>query len=270
LENEVEKLHRSLQDIAQNLQRQVTQVRHDKHLLVKQEASDFLHDMLSKPALNAALQQGIAHSPHLSQYIYGVVEDRIQQVASSFVQTEMQSLGSEVMSDLRKIADEINAECELRTRGDNDLNAALRQEVARVSAQVEATRIQLEEADTNARQSSAEELAELRNILDRVWSKTTSVKGASENYYFKFVDTGKGGEENASYKECVGDSEDINTLYEMVREALGTSVMMRKDLDEEKARREMQKTKIDQLQQTTMSLERNYQMLHGTLGINAS
>jgi len=282
LELEVEKLSRSFQEINLSLKRQAReiaietfsnqiagvrqQVMEDAQMVVKQQANEFLYETLSKPTSSARLHQAIVSSPQLSQHIQRVVEERIQQVVNTCVRAEVKQLGHEVFGDLRQIAEEINAECQLRARGDNDLNASLRFEVASVRAHVEATRIHLEEADAKARQTNIEELAELRNILESVWSKATRVKDTADpNYYFKFVDPKGGGDETASYKECIGDSEDINTLYEMVREALGTNIMMRKDLDEEKSRRELEKVKVERLEQDTLQLERRYQMLQGTI-----
>jgi len=289
LELEVEKLSRSFQEINVALQRQAReiaietfssqiatvrqQVMQEAQLVVKQQASDFLYETLSKPSSSAQLHQAIVSSPQLSQHIQTVVEDRIRHSANIIVRQEVQQLGNEVVDDLRKIAADINAESELRARADGELNRTLRFEIASVRSHIEATRLHLEDVDAMARQTTIEEIAELRSILDSVWSKvaTRSKDTEDANYYFKFIDPKGGCDETAQYKECVGDAEDINTLYEMVREALGTSIVMRKELDEEKRRRDLEKHRVDRLQQDTMQLDKHYQMLQGVVrGLSAN
>merc|ERR1712187_1106354 len=56
-----------------------------------------------------------------------------------------------------------------------------------------------------------------------------------KSYYFKF-DAGDGMGER--FKEYVGDQEDINTLYEMVREALGDTVHLKDKMAEEQELRD--------------------------------
>ncbi|CAE8596750.1 unnamed protein product [Polarella glacialis] len=89
-----------------------------------------------------------------------------------------------------------------------------------------------------------QECQELRAILDSVWKRATCGSAAScskndeeftkKSYYFKYADPEGRGDE---FKELVGDAEDINTLYEMVREALGDTVNLRQQIADEHASR---------------------------------
>merc|ERR1711972_946072 len=62
------------------------------------------------------------------------------------------------------------------------------------------------------------------------------------HHYFKFTD--KSGQEQTSYKECVGDMQDINTLFEMVQESVGTTAILRKEFYDDRQERGKQLTQF--------------------------
>jgi len=95
----------------------------------------------------------------------------------------------------------------------------------------------LEKAVEREREHGSRECNELRAILDSVWQRVTSPGTAGlalkegKSYYLRYED--ENGEIERT-KELVGDQEDINTLYEMVREALGDTVHLREQLNEDR------------------------------------
>ncbi|CAE7889352.1 unnamed protein product, partial [Symbiodinium sp. KB8] len=85
------------------------------------------------------------------------------------------------------------------------------------------------------RDARCKELEEVRATIDSVWKKATgSVQSdtAKRGYYFTHIDA-----PNADVKEFVGDPDDVNTLYDMVREALGDTVHLRQLVSEERDQR---------------------------------
>lgn len=91
------------------------------------------------------------------------------------------------------------------------------------------------------------ESTEMRAILDGMWhavAERPSGDGESnERKFFKYADTTDGDR----YKEVVGDKEDINTLYEMVRETMGDQVRLSSELQHERALRETVSIELDTL-----------------------
>mmetsp|Transcript_2159 Transcript_2159/g.4982 ORF Transcript_2159/g.4982 Transcript_2159/m.4982 type:complete len:843 (-) Transcript_2159:241-2769(-) len=104
---------------------------------------------------------------------------------------------------------------------------------------------------------------ELRAILDAIWGKLDQAEkkpaetGGPQTYFFKFPGE-KGGEDR--YKACVGDTDDINTLYDMVREALGDTVRLSQEIREERTVREREDTatkrRCDEMQVQLSSLRK--------------
>jgi len=137
---------------------------------------------------------------------------------------------------------------------------ALGEAIADASRQMEERRLALEKALETEREDRARESNELRAIVETVWQRAAMVPDAKEKdtmdkkYYFRY-DEGPGEE---SYKELVGDQEDINTLYEMVREALGDTVGLRQEIGEE---RDDRRGELQAARQQLERLERQFNTL---------
>jgi len=160
--------------------------------------------------------------------------------------------------DFESIVNELEAERLRRCAQVADIHARIGREVADLNWHVEEQRLvladdlaantrlaeerhsALEKAAERERENSSRECNELRATLDSVWQKVTSSGLASQtlkegkSYYLRYED--ENGEIERT-KEVVGDQEDINTLYEMVREALGDTVHLREQLSEDREAR---------------------------------
>merc|ERR1712023_226589 len=109
--------------------------------------------------------------------------------------------------------------------------------MVKIRARVEEVRVALEAADRTDKKEREDEAAELRSILDTVWHQARIPKseGSSKRkQYFQYNNRGEVGSQE-SYKECVGDQEDVHTLYQLVQESLGESVRLTKEFEELKA-----------------------------------
>merc|ERR1712176_770179 len=90
----------------------------------------------------------------------------------------------------------------------------------------------LEQLVARERDERSSEMAEVRATLDSMWkwflTKEQPRRPSGERQFLKFEEDG----EEDRYKEFVGDREDIRTLYEMVREALGEQVHMQQQISD--------------------------------------
>jgi len=148
-----------------------------------------------------------------------------------FKQNMLEKLASEQKeraAELSDLVQQVQAEREDRCASVVNLHSSLLREAADIRLVVETA----VEAEKTARSFEAKEL---RATLDAVWKRVEGASLPTEDcakYYFKYT-----GADGPTYKECTGDPGDINTLYEMVREAVGDSFRISQDLAEEKASR---------------------------------
>lgn len=160
--------------------------------------------------------------------------------------------------EFENIVNELDAERLRRCSQVSDIHARIGREVADLSWHVEEQKLvltdelaaktrlteerhsALQKAVEREREHSSRECNELRAILDSVWQRVTNPGSAGhplkegKAYYLRYED--ENGETERT-KEFVGDQEDINTLYEMVREALGDTVHLREQLSEDREAR---------------------------------
>merc|ERR1712060_625583 len=66
---------------------------------------------------------------------------------------------------------------------------------------------------------------------------------------------------------CVGDEDDINTLYEMVREAQGDSVYLRQGLEQEREQRAREQVRTDRLERLPNEFVDGAMPAAGSLGL---
>lgn len=157
----------------------------------------------------------------------------------------------------------VSEEHEDRCRRDAELNAKIQRESAAMMGCLEARCLQMtqdidrieslinEQITVIAKSVATEqdernsESTEIRAILDEVW-RAVAKQPASESKqrkFFKYADATDGDR----YKEVVGDKDDINTLYDMVRETMGDQVRLSSDLQQERALREKVSIELDTL-----------------------
>jgi len=134
-----------------------------------------------------------------------------------------------------ELARALDAEREDRCARITELHA----EVAKQFSDVRTYMDTVVEAEETERKHEVEEV---RGILESVWQRVQFRPAAgldqAPNSSDKFSLEGAG-----SYKEC-GEIGDIQTLYDMVREALGDSVRLSTDLHEEREDRMATLTKL--------------------------
>lgn len=185
--------------------------------------------------------------------VHRIVDDLVARV-----RVDIQYLGNYV-EDIKKVSADIETERETRARNDIDIQARMAMDSASLRTHIELTRLALQAESEKIQQAHSEEASELRALVDSVWDKFTRVEGttkADPKYMFRFEPENES--EESRYKVCVGDSQDINTLYEMAQEAVGDNVIIRKELDDEKNK---WAAEIAELKQKTLQLDRRYQRL---------
>jgi len=187
-------------------------------------------------------------------------------------------------AEFENIMNELNEEKLRRCSQVSDIHARIGREVADLNWHVQNQKFEitdeleaktrlteerhsaLEKVVDREREHSSRESNELRAILDSVWQRATNSGSAGQplkegkSYYLRYEDENGDIERT---KELVGDQEDINTLYEMVREALGDTVYLREQLtqDREARSRELvatrqQAARLEKQLNTTQALMR--------------
>merc|ERR550537_404985 len=101
----------------------------------------------------------------------------------------------------------------------------------------------LREASKRDRSMLVDEVAELRGTVESMWSKGRVSRDASpDSYFFKFSQRSPSDisspEPRILHKECEGDEEETNSLYEMVKEAPGDDVRPVGEIENERKKRE--------------------------------
>lgn len=148
------------------------------------------------------------------------------------------------LADLEVFKMELEAERICRSERIGELYDRINREVSGVLKILEDHRIAAVEALVLERDARCKELEEVRATIDSVWKKATgSVQSdtAKRGYYFTYIDA-----PNADVKEFVGDPDDVNTLYDMVREALGDTVHLRQLVSEERDQRSREQSQSRQ------------------------
>merc|ERR1719235_2699331 len=104
----------------------------------------------------------------------------------------------------------------------------------------------LREASNRDKSMLTDEVAELRGIVESMWSKLRmSQDGSPGIYLFKFgqrspSQTGSP-DRSILNKECAGDEEDTNSLSEIVEEVSGDDVQQAEEIEDERRKREPEK-----------------------------
>jgi len=180
------------------------------------------------------------------------------------------------------LANEFESRCavnaDLHTRLANEVSdlsrrldehrAAIREDFVAIARQTDERSAQLSGLVERETAERCRESLELRAILDSVWQQASAAGGASRRgiggalkYYFQF---GAGGDEaEGRFKQVVGDEEDINTLYEMVREALGDTVYLKEQICEEgdhRARLQQQGDRVERQLNTMQAILRDHRV----------
>eukprot|EP00931_Biecheleriopsis_adriatica_P088118 TRINITY_DN62497_c0_g1_i1.p1 TRINITY_DN62497_c0_g1~~TRINITY_DN62497_c0_g1_i1.p1 ORF type:complete len:633 (+),score=88.93 TRINITY_DN62497_c0_g1_i1:59-1900(+) len=160
----------------------------------------------------------------------------------------------------RELEDERTFRCERIA----ELHDRLSREVGALTKAVEEQRISALKVAEQERSDRCEDTKEIRAIMNSVWSQASSTavgcaketESSKKAYFFRYADADGQREE---FKEMVGDPEDINTLYEMVREALGDTVNLRQQLEEEAVARGREtsscKQRLDQMTRQLNTLQ---------------
>lgn len=120
----------------------------------------------------------------------------------------------ELASRVEGVLQEIGIEREKRCATSAELHAHLAREIVEV-------RVACSKAIEEEHVSRSSEARELRAILDSVWKRVD--RDSEPSSIFPKV-----------LRSIVGDFEDVNTLYEMVKEALGDTVRLSQELSEER------------------------------------
>jgi len=183
---------------------------------------------------------------------------------------------------MQALAHELQAERETRCARDADLHARLAREVGDLARRLEEHRTALgeelaavmrrmEEHGGNLERLVEQEVAdrsreslELRAIMDSVWQQASGNFSATEGRGKKtpgrpskhFLHFGsEAGESEDRMKELVGDQEDIDTLYEMVREALGDTVHLKDELAADREQRARSQQSVERLERQVNTME---------------
>jgi len=182
-------------------------------------------------------------------------------------------------SGLEALARELQAERETRCARDADLHARLARDVGDLARRLEehrsslgeeiaATMRRMQEHGANLERLVEQEVAdrsreslEIRAIMDSVWQQAASAApgerekkgGKQSKYYLSFEPEADDMEERV--KELVGDQEDINTLYEMVREALGDTVHLKDELAAERDQRARSQQGLERLERQVNTMQ---------------
>jgi hypothetical protein len=163
--------------------------------------------------------------------VHRIVDDLVARV-----RVDVQYIGNSCIQDLKKLSDDMDAESETRARSDIDTHSKLAHDSAGLRTKIEETRIMLEEQNNRDRQAHSEAVVELRALIDSVWNNFTQIKSSS-GPGFSYRVPPENESDGPCYKDFVGDEQDINTCFEMAQQALGDNIMMKQELDEEKAKR---------------------------------
>lgn len=201
----------------------------------------FINEAITPHALFRALRA----SEELSTHIEGIVQ---QEVRPLFL-NEVQRFGFE----LEGVKDLFRGEAQARCHSNAEVHARLTRELAHTSIHIEQFRSSLEETAQTERRERLCETSELRDILDTVWHQLktrqeTSAAGSNKQHFFRH-DMDEAGNGKYSYKECVGDQEDVQTLYELVTESLGTSARLAKQYEVLDYRTELFDTRYNSIQE---------------------
>lgn len=142
----------------------------------------------------------------------------------------------------------VQAECAGRCAGDDELQATFTREIGEINTRLQEQRhtsqeeiadvgrriteqgASVDKAIERERSERRRESAELRAILDSVWKRASSPSHSQGKAHGAQLDPMDSTDDQ--YKEQAGDPEDINTLYEMVREALGDTVHLKLQMEQ--------------------------------------
>jgi len=157
--------------------------------------------------------------------------------------------GSKIeVSSVPVVVAQIEAERVIRSERVAELHQRIGREVGDLGTRCEQQRLEVLQALANEREDRGQESKELRAIIDSVWDQASAPVISSSDARKKYFKVGAEGHE---LKEVVGDADDINTLYDMVREALGDSVNFQQQIAEEQRARTREamssRQQVDQL-----------------------
>lgn len=153
---------------------------------------------------------------------------------------------AEILEQMQAIRDELEAERLSRNERLGELNERILGEIGDLRCLKGQNELLTQnfEAEKHIRK---QEFSEIRATLDSVWSRVNVASSGGQqtrqSHYFQYASTG--GEQE--FKEVVGDPEDINSLYEMVREALGDTVYLKQQVSEDQTARSRDKQQLDQM-----------------------
>jgi len=187
---------------------------------------------------DSAVRQSISAALRESQELDTHMEELMRRTIRDLFHSEAKQFGLEIEA----VKDNVAVESQERCAGIADVHARLARDLGGVRIHIEEARSALEEAARSERAERCDEAVELRGILDSVWHQTRAVQGKPEagsnkKHFFRYGEAGQEEHDGSSYsyKECLGDQEDVMTLYELVQESLGESVRLAKDFEELKA-----------------------------------
>lgn len=174
---------------------------------------------------------------------------------------------------LDKLAHSVQAECQARCARDAELHNRLGRELSDLTQHLEEVRMGLSgEMEDVVNRAEAQwallklklehehsdrnrESNELRAILDSVWQASRRQKSSDDplGKSSKVRDTEEAC--NLLCKEGTGETEDINTLYEMVREALGDTTQLRAQMHAERRLREADRHQAERLERQVRTVQ---------------
>lgn len=254
---------------------QAAAIRQEAELSVRAERDARLWESAELRAAVEKLQARVAQcQAHLASYPSLLGEQ------NQFYAMQGAALAGQRQGAFEELAHELEAERDARCARDADLHARLGREVSDLARRLEEHRVALAEEIAEAvrrvdqHRSKLErtlerectergrESNELRAILDSVWQRATGgsqSKDDSSKYILKMPY--QDGSEDRGKEVTGGHQEDVNTLYEMVREALGDTVHLRQQIAEVRQQRTKDQQGVERLER----LERQVNTLQALL-----
>jgi len=165
---------------------------------------------------------------------------------AGFEQLPQEAAAAEILEQMQAIRDELEAERLSRNDRLGELSDRILNEIGDLRCLQGQNELLTQnfEAEKHIRK---QEFSEIRATLDSVWSRVSVAcsdgQRTRQSHYFQYASA----DGEKEFKEVLGDSEDINALYEMVREALGDTVYLKQQLSEDQTVRSRDKQQLDQM-----------------------
>lgn len=212
------------------------------------------------------MQAGIHARAEQDQWSVIALQSRVERMQAE-MQTGMQVAGAgdrgggssaSVPSGLlEELATELRAERELRCAHDAELHGRMGREVCDLARRLEEHAIAFREEMADQAQRDGETQTEFRAILDSVWRRASGRRmtngSASASPMTGRASLAEDGD--CRHSDYGGEHESMDTLYGMVREALGDTAQCNQRLTEECGRRERHEQHFESLVRQVSTLQ---------------